>query len=122
MKTSTAKATAITPKTADPRAPVARRKDTRSVPTRAAAAPATPIPHELEAHFEPLEFVELPVWQRIAGSFAAFGKAIAEERRKRAAIRHLRALGDHMLADMGLHHSEIDSAVRNGHPRWGRRS
>lgn len=40
----------------------------------------------------------------------------AERRATRKAIRHLRDLDDHMLKDIGLHRSQIASAVVHGRP------
>ena len=41
---------------------------------------------------------------------------------RRRDIEHLQSLPDHMLKDIGLHRSQIMSAVYHGEPHRGRRS
>lgn len=53
----------------------------------------------------------LPLIRRAVNSVRVVTAAIARERRRRAAIRELIALDDHMLKDIGLHRSQIASVV-----------
>ena len=51
---------------------------------------------------------------RIARAVAALVSALAAEYRARQASKALYELNDHMLADIGLSRSEIETAVRHG--------
>jgi len=45
-----------------------------------------------------------------------FLRAWAEARRHAAAVRQLERLSDHMLRDIGLHRSQIRTAIREPRP------
>jgi len=51
-------------------------------------------------------------WSRVTGA----AKAIAEEFGRARAVRDLEALSDRALYDIGLHRSQIRSAVYQGRP------
>jgi len=52
------------------------------------------------------------VWVRAAATLVAGWRAIALWRKRRRAVRELRALDDRTLRDIGLGRSEIECAVR----------
>jgi len=52
--------------------------------------------------------------RRLARAYGAY----AEARARAAAIRHLEALGDHTLRDIGLRRDQIPAAVRGGFAWW----
>lgn len=74
--------------------------------------------------FHPLSYADLvgewvarvrPTFvMRLLGRLRRMLKAIAEERGRRRAIRELRSLDNHVLADIGIARGEIEHVVRCG--------
>jgi len=56
----------------------------------------------------------------LAATLARWAKALAQEIRVRRDLRHLEALDDCMLTDIGLSRGGLEEAVRSGRPRRGR--
>jgi uncharacterized protein YjiS (DUF1127 family) len=66
-----------------------------------------------EPFAEALAALLVAAYERVRGAAHA-----REEARKRAeSARQLRALSDHLLRDIGLHRSQLDSAVFGAWPR-----
>lgn len=57
-------------------------------------------------------------WQSVPRNVRACWSIYLTWRMRRAASRSLSKLNDFQLKDIGLHRSEIDSAIRDGTSRW----
>jgi uncharacterized protein YjiS (DUF1127 family) len=64
---------------------------------------------QAEAAAEPFS-----LWAWFGGVAARCARAIAQELRIRRDMRHLMAMDDHMLKDIGLRRAEVGGAVRYG--------